>query len=85
MTGCLVTLDSFRGFEHKPTEKEMDLPDIRKIEVKGKRVLVRADLNVPMENGKIADDSRLRAVLPTFRDIVDRGGRLIVIAHPGTA
>lgn len=59
----------------------MDLPDIRKTDVEGKRVLVRADLNVPMEDGRIADDGRLRAALPTFRDILDRRGRLIVIAH----
>jgi phosphoglycerate kinase len=59
----------------------MDLPDIREMDVKGKRVLVRANLNVPIEGGEIADDSRLRAALPTFRDIVDRSGRLIVISH----
>lgn len=59
----------------------MDLPDIREMDVKGKRVLVRADLNVPIEGGEITDDSRLRAALPTFRDIMDRGGRLIVISH----
>jgi len=59
----------------------MDLPDIRKMDVKGKRVLVRADLNVPMRDGKITDDNRLRAALPTFRNIMERGGRLAVIAH----
>ena len=59
----------------------MDLPDIRATDVAGKRVLVRADLNVPMKDGEIADDNRLRAVLPTFRDTLGRGGRLIVIAH----
>jgi len=59
----------------------MDLPDIRAIDVEGKRVLVRADLNVPMKNGRISDNSRLDAALPTFRDILERGGRLIVIAH----
>ncbi len=59
----------------------MDLPDIADMEVRGKRVLVRADLNVPMQEGRIADDSRLRAAIPTFRDILDRGGRLIIAAH----
>ncbi|RDC67734.1 phosphoglycerate kinase [Rhodovulum sp. 12E13] len=59
----------------------MNLPDIRATDVEGKRVLVRADLNVPVKDGEIADDSRLRAALPTLRDILGRGGRLIVIAH----
>jgi len=59
----------------------MNLPHIHTTDVEGKRVLVRADLNVPMKDGKIADGSRLRAALPTFRDILGRGGRLIVIAH----
>ncbi|MFW5654330.1 MAG: phosphoglycerate kinase [Roseicyclus sp.] len=49
--------------------------------VDGQRVLVRADLNVPLRDGRVADDARLRAALPTFRDILGRGGRLIVIAH----
>lgn len=59
----------------------MDLPNIADMEIRGQRVLVRADLNVPMKDGKIADDSRLSAAMPTFHDILERGGRLIVIAH----
>ncbi|WP_375260817.1 phosphoglycerate kinase [Palleronia sp.] len=59
----------------------MNLPNIDDMDVKGKRVLVRADLNVPMKDGEIADDSRLSAAMPTLRNIIDRGGRLIVIAH----
>jgi len=59
----------------------MDLPGIRDLYMQGKRVLVRADLNVPLRHGEITDDSRIVAALPTFRDVLDRGGRLAVIAH----
>jgi phosphoglycerate kinase len=50
---------------------------------KGKRVLVRVDLNVPMENGKVTDATRLERILPTIRDIADRGGKVILLAHFG--
>ena len=52
-------------------------------ELKGKRVLVRVDLNVPMDGGGISDDTRIRAVAPTIREIADRGGRVILLAHFG--
>lgn len=50
---------------------------------KGKRVLVRVDLNVPMEAGKVTDDTRIRAVLPTITEIADKGGKVILLAHFG--
>lgn len=53
------------------------------LEVAGQRVLVRSDLNVPIEDGKITDDGRIRASLPTINSIIDRGGRAIVLAHLG--
>jgi len=52
-------------------------------DVKGKRVLVRVDLNVPMENGRITDATRIERVLPTIREIADKGGRVILLAHFG--
>ncbi len=52
--------------------------------VAGKSVLVRADLNVPLEDGEIADDSRIRASLPTLRDMLDRNvAKLSVCSHLG--
>ena len=52
-------------------------------DVKGKRVLLRVDLNVPMENGKVSDATRIDRVLPTIREIADKGGKVILLAHFG--
>jgi phosphoglycerate kinase len=52
-------------------------------DLKGKRVLVRVDLNVPMENGKITDATRIERILPTLKEIADKGGKVILLAHFG--
>ena len=48
-----------------------------------KRVLIREDLNVPIRDGKVANDARLRAAVPSIRAAVDAGGRVIVMSHLG--
>ena len=53
------------------------------LDVAGKRVLLRLDLNLPLEDGKIADDTRLLASLETIRDLKDRGARLVLASHLG--
>jgi phosphoglycerate kinase len=52
-------------------------------DVKDKRVLVRVDLNVPVENGKITDATRIERVAPTIREIADKGGKVILLSHFG--
>ncbi len=50
-------------------------------DVTGRRVLVREDLNVPMADGRVSDDTRLRATLPTVTELADRGAIVLVLAH----
>ncbi len=52
-------------------------------DVKGKRVLVRVDLNVPMDNGAVTDATRLERIAPTIHDIANKGGKVILLAHFG--
>jgi phosphoglycerate kinase len=52
-------------------------------DVKGKRILLRVDLNVPMENGKVTDATRIERVAPTITELADKGGKVILLAHFG--
>jgi phosphoglycerate kinase len=52
-------------------------------DVKGKRILMRIDLNVPMENGKVSDATRIERVGPTITELADKGGKVILLSHFG--
>jgi phosphoglycerate kinase len=53
------------------------------MDLAGKRVLIRVDINVPLENGRVSDTTRIERIVPTVRDVLDRGGHPMLLAHFG--
>lgn len=62
----------------------MALRDIKSLgDIAGKKVLVRSDFNVPLKDGKITDDGRIRAALPTLKTLIEAKAKVLVMAHLG--
>src|SRR5699024_7277732 len=61
----------------------MNKKTLKDIDVKGKKVFCRVDLNVPLENNVITDDTRIRAVLPTIQHLMNQGAKVILASHFG--
>jgi len=69
---------------HASTERSnMGIPTLDDVDVKGKRVLVRVDFNIPLVNGRVSDDTRLRASLPTIQHLCHREAKVILCSHLG--
>jgi phosphoglycerate kinase len=71
-------MSSSVGVLMKPTFRSLDNAD-----VKGKRVLLRVDLNVPMQDGKITDSTRIEEIAPTITELSDKGGKVVLLSHLG--
>ncbi len=58
---------------------------VRDLDLEGKRVFIRVDFNVPLKNGVIGDDTRIRSSLPTIQYALDHGATAVLASHLGTA
>src|ERR1700691_2653061 len=72
----IAAVESLRGANMSKPFRTLDDADVA-----GKRVLLRVDLNVPTEGGRVTDATRIERVAPTIAEIADKGGKVILLAH----
>src|SRR5579862_609810 len=61
----------------------MPIPTMSDLDLKGKRILIREDFNVPLKNGEITSDHRIRAAIPTIKQALKAGGKVMLMSHLG--
>src|SRR6266850_3751596 len=66
-----------------PSHRIMTKLTINDLDLRGKRVFIRVDFNVPLKDGVVTDDARIRETLPTLRLAIEKGGRLVLASHLG--
>jgi len=80
--GIIGVLDTY-NVNQKGVIKMLNKKSVDDLKVKGKRVLVRCDFNVPLQDGAITDENRITAALPTIKKLVEDGGKVILCSHMG--